>query len=134
MARRAELEGRFPTRDFLGVKHGRSWPRYYRAADVFVFPSRTDTFGLVMLEAMACGMPVAAYPVTGPIDVIGNCEAGVLRNDLAEAALAALQLDRDAVRRHALRYSWAVATQQFLSNLEPRPRAPAAPTATDAAG
>ncbi len=91
----------------------------YNAADVFVFPSKTDTFGLVLLEAMACGCPVAAYPVTGPIDVIGPHGPGALRDDLKEACLAALDIDRAEVRRHAERYSWGAASRQFLSHLHP---------------
>jgi glycosyltransferase involved in cell wall biosynthesis len=87
---------------------------------VFVFPSRTDTFGLVLLEAMACGLPVAAYPVTGPVDVVVQGVTGVLADDLRAAALAALELDRDACRRHALTYSWEACTGQFLRALAVR--------------
>jgi glycosyltransferase involved in cell wall biosynthesis len=87
------------------------------SADVFVFPSRTDTFGLVMLEAMACGTPVAAFPVTGPIDVVTSGVDGVLDHDLKRAALAALEIDRDACRRTALERTWPRATTQFLSHL-----------------
>ena len=79
------------------------------AADVFVFPSRTDTFGLVLLEAMACGVPVAAYPVTGPIDVVADGVTGVLDEDLRVAALAALTIDPEACREHALEHSWEAA-------------------------
>lgn len=84
-----------------------------------VFPSVTDTFGLVMAESMACGTPVAAFPVPGPIDVVGRSGGGVLHTDLREACLRALQLPRDAVRRHGEQYSWARATQQFLAALRP---------------
>jgi glycosyltransferase involved in cell wall biosynthesis len=84
---------------------------------VFVFPSRTDTFGLVLLEAMACGVPVAAYPVTGPIDVVADGVSGALHEDLQVAALAALNLDRRACREHALRYTWEAATRQFIAAL-----------------
>jgi glycosyltransferase involved in cell wall biosynthesis len=84
-----------------------------------VFPSVTDTFGLVMAEAMACGTPIAAYPVPGPIDVVGQSAGGVLHADLGAACLEALKLPRDAVRRHAERYSWAAATDQILSALQP---------------
>ena len=116
---RAELERRFPDAIFAGAKTGVELASYYQRADVFVFPSRTDTFGLVLAEAMACGTPVAAYPVRGPIDVVTDACAGVLDNDLTAAALAALRLDRDKVRRFALRYSWAQASQQFVSSLVP---------------
>jgi len=114
---RAGLQERFPDAVFHGVKHGRELAYYYQQADVFVFPSRTDTFGLVLIEAMACGTPVAAYPVTGPIDVVRDPAVGVLSEDLRTAALAALQLDRTAVRRYAEQYSWTAATRQFVANL-----------------
>jgi hypothetical protein len=114
---RAGLEARFPDAVFHGVKHGRDLAYFYQQADVFVFPSRTDTFGLVLIEAMACGTPVAAYPATGPIDVVRDPAVGVVSEDLRAAALAALQLDRAAVRRYAERYSWAVATREFVANL-----------------
>jgi len=114
---RADLQERFPDAVFHGMKHGKDLVYYYQQADVFVFPSRTDTFGLVLVEAMACGTPVAAYPVTGPIDVVRDPAAGVLSEDLRAAALAALQLDRTAVRRHAEPFSWGAATRQFVSNL-----------------
>jgi len=100
------------------MKTGADLAWYYRQADVFVFPSRTDTFGLVMLEAMACGTPVAAYPVTGPMDVVVPGVSGVLDHDLRQAALAALRLPRDAVRAQALGTSWAAATVQFVANLQ----------------
>jgi glycosyltransferase involved in cell wall biosynthesis len=99
------------------VKHGKDLAYYYQQADVFVFPSRTDTFGLVLIEAMACGTPVAAYPVTGPIDVIRDPAVGVLSEDLRMATLAALQLNRLAVRRYAEQFSWSAATRQFVANL-----------------
>jgi glycosyltransferase involved in cell wall biosynthesis len=91
---------------------------------VFVFPSRTDTFGLVLLEAMACGIPVAAYPVAGPVDVVVDGVTGVLGEDLRGAALGALRLDPDACRKHALQHSWAAATSQFLASLVSLPGAP----------
>jgi len=114
---RARLQERFPDAVFHGMKHGRELAYYYQQADVFVFPSRTDTFGLVLVEAMACGTPVAAYPVTGPIDVVRDPSVGVLSDDLRTAALAALQLDRAAVRRYAEQFSWSAATRQFVANL-----------------
>jgi hypothetical protein len=116
---RATLEARFPTAVFHGMQHGAALAHYYQQADVFVFPSRTDTFGLVLAEAMACGTPVAAYPVTGPLDVVRDPAAGVLSDDLRGAALAALELDRAAVHRYALQFSWAAATDQFVDALAP---------------
>jgi len=116
---RIELIRRFPKAVFLGALPVQELVKCYQRADVFVFPSRTDTFGLVMLEAMACGTPVAAYPVRGPIDVITDRNAGVLDGDLRQAALAALHLDRGAVRRHAVQYSWERCTRQFLAALVP---------------
>ena len=113
------IERRFTNARFLGTKTGEDLAWHFRQADVFVFPSRTDTFGLVMLEAMACGTPVAAFPVTGPIDVVEPGVSGVLDADLRVAALAALALPRDAVRAHALSSSWGRATAQFLENLHP---------------
>jgi glycosyltransferase involved in cell wall biosynthesis len=116
---RAELQRRFPGVVFAGMKRGVELASYYRRADVFVFPSRTDTFGLVLAEAMACGTPVAAYPVRGPIDVVTDPAAGVLHNDLGAAALGALALDRDRVARFGARYSWEQSTRQFVSRLVP---------------
>jgi 1,2-diacylglycerol 3-alpha-glucosyltransferase/glucuronosyltransferase len=114
---RVALERRFPRAKFLGYRFGDDLARCLSSADVFVFPSRTDTFGLVMLEAMACGTPVAAYPVTGPIDVVTNGLDGVLDDDLATAATAALELDRNACRRSAEQRTWSRAAEQFLSHL-----------------
>jgi len=123
---RAALQARFPDAVFHGVKHGKDLAYYYQQADVFVFPSRTDTFGLVLIEAMACGTPVAAYPVTGPIDVVRDPAVGVLSDDLRSAALAALTLDRQRVRKYAEQYSWTAATRQFVANLRTSPIAAAA--------
>jgi glycosyltransferase involved in cell wall biosynthesis len=116
---RAALQRAFPAAVFTGAKVGEELAAHFRSADVFVFPSRTDTFGLVLLEAMASGTPVAAYPVTGPIDVVADGQSGVLSHDLRAAALAALDLPRDVVREHALRFSWEHATAQFLGHLHP---------------
>jgi glycosyltransferase involved in cell wall biosynthesis len=114
---RAQLERRYADARFLGYRFGAELANCLSSADVFVFPSRTDTFGLVMLEAMACGTPVAAYPVTGPIDVVTNDYDGVLDEDLRTAALAALNIDRSACRATALSRSWERAAGQFLSHL-----------------
>jgi glycosyltransferase involved in cell wall biosynthesis len=116
---RKQLERDFPDAVFVGAKSGAELASYYQRADVFVFPSRTDTFGLVLVEAMACGTPIAAFPVRGPVDVVTDSNAGVLDSDLGAATLTALTLDRAKVRRYAERFSWEVASRQFLSNLVP---------------
>lgn len=117
---RAELEAKYPNAKFVGFKFGEELAAHVAAADVFVFPSRTDTFGLVLLEAMACGLPVAAYPVTGPIDVVTRGVTGELNEDLGAAVLAALKLDPNQCRAYALANTWETATRQFLSHLAPR--------------
>lgn len=129
-----QLRRRFPDVLFLGVLERDQLARLYSAADAFVFPSRTDTFGLVMLEALACGTPVAALPVQGPLDVIGDSDVGILDEDLRRAALRALRIDPQACRAFALRHSWAAATAQFLALQVPtrtgavvRPASPVAP-------
>lgn len=109
----------YPNVRFTGVLDQVQLAEVYNAADVFVFPSRTDTFGLVLLEALACGCPVAAYPVTGPIDVIGDSPAGALDDDLGAACLKALKIDRTTARAHAERNSWEACTRQFLAHLHP---------------
>lgn len=114
---RADLERRYPGATFMGSRSGHALAWYYRQADVFVFPSRTDTFGLVLLEAMASGTPVAAFPVTGPIDVVRHGVSGVLDHDLRAAALRALDLSREDARAHAEASSWARATEEFLQCL-----------------
>jgi glycosyltransferase involved in cell wall biosynthesis len=116
---RADLQRRYPDAVFHGTLRGEALAARLAAASVLVFPSRTDTFGLVMLEAMACGVPVAAYPVTGPIDVIIPGVTGVMDVDLRTAALGALLLDREAVRVHALTRSWRASAKEFLGNLVP---------------
>lgn len=115
----ARLRQRYPQARWIGVLPRNELARVYAAADVFVFPSHADTFGLVMVEAMACGTPVAAYPVRGPVDVVTDPCAGVLDDDLASAALGALALDRGKVRRFAERYSWEHSARQFLASLVP---------------
>jgi glycosyltransferase involved in cell wall biosynthesis len=114
---RVDLEARFPQAVFTGVKQGEDLARHYAAADVFVFPSRTDTFGNVVLEALACGVPVAAYPVTGPLDVLGGTGGGALDDDLRAACLRALDIPRDAALALARRYTWEAAARQFLDNV-----------------
>lgn len=116
------LKKKYPTVNYLGVLNQPELAATYASADVFVFPSKTDTFGLVLLEALASGCPVAAYPVTGPLDVIGQAPAGALREDLREACLAALSIPRDTARQHAESFSWAAATQQFVNHLHPLSR------------
>ena len=111
------LKQRYPDVRFFGPKDMTDLPAIYNQADVFVFPSRTDTFGLVLLEAMACGLPVAAYPVTGPIDVVGTSKAGALDEDLGKACLAALKLSRKTARKHAETFSWKAATDIFAGHL-----------------
>ena len=117
----AGIRKQYPEVNYLGVLDQRELALVYAAADVFVFPSRTDTFGLVLLEAMACGLPVAAYPVTGPLDVVGdNPAAAALDVDLRAACLRALTLKRADAAAHARRFSWRAATDQFVSHLHPR--------------
>jgi glycosyltransferase involved in cell wall biosynthesis len=117
----AGLKDKYPEVNYLGVLQQEALAKVYAAADVFVFPSKTDTFGLVLLEAMACGLPVAAYPVTGPIDVIGDSQSGAMNEDLREACLAALNIPRETARAHAEKFSWKVASEQFLHHLKPVP-------------
>jgi glycosyltransferase involved in cell wall biosynthesis len=115
--RRAELERRYPQAIFLGEKKGADLSSHLAAADVFVFPSRTDTFGVVQLEALACGTPVAAFPVTGPLDVIANHPIGALSEDLGEACIRALGMSREACRNFAIERSWENSARQFIGNL-----------------
>ncbi len=114
---RAELERRFPAARFLGPRFGEQLAAIYASADAFVFPSRTDTFGNVILESLACGTPVAAFPVTGPMDIITDPLVGVLDEDLGRAAMRALGLSREACRAHALGYTWEASIGQFMSAL-----------------
>ena len=120
----ARLQTQYPEAVFLGARHGEQLARAYASADVFVFPSRTDTFGLVMIEALACGLPVAAYPVPGPLDIIGRegrgpssdlpMQIGALDEDLGLAIRKALRCDRIGAAVHGARYNWDRATDQFL--------------------
>ena len=118
---RAELERRFPTAHFLGEKTGKELSSHMAAADVFVFPSLTDTFGVVQLESLACGVPVAAFPVTGPLDVIADHPIGALDKDLRSACLRALpksrEMSRATCRGFALERSWENSARQFIGNL-----------------
>ena len=114
---RAALEGRYPAVTFLGMQTGEALARIYSSADVFVFPSRTDTFGIVLLEALASGLPVAAFPVQGPSDVIGDSPAGVLSEDLGLACRQALEVPRDTARAYSMTYTWAASARQFLDNV-----------------
>lgn len=125
---RARLEMEYPEAIFLGSLSGEELASAYCAADCFVFPSRTDTFGLVVIEALACGLPVAAYPVAGPLDIVGTegrgpnadfvATVGALDEDLASAVARALQLDRLAAATYGARFSWEAATDQFTAALE----------------
>ncbi len=116
---RAQLQKNYPDVVFTGAKHGQDLARHFADADVFVFPSKTDTFGLVIIEAMACGTPVAAYPVTGPIDIVPDSGAGVLDEDLKAACLGALDCERAAAARHAKNYSWEAVSDVFFHYLTP---------------
>ena len=122
---REELAVRYPGLHFTGALHGEPLSAAYACADVFVFPSLTDTFGLVILEAMAAGTPVAAYPAPGPIDIIPGSRAGVLASTptegLREACLEALKLDRAEVRAFAEKFSWRACAEEFVRNLQPYP-------------
>jgi glycosyltransferase involved in cell wall biosynthesis len=114
---RGELQRRYPDAKFLGEKKGKDLASHLAAADVFVFPSLTDTFGVVQLEALACGTPVAAFPVTGPLDVIADHPVGALDADLQNACLRALQMSRQTCRHFTLERSWENSARQFIGNL-----------------
>jgi len=113
-----QLRRRYPDTVFPGSKSGRELTAYYTSADVFVFPSLTDTWGLVQMEALACGVPVAAFPTMGPLEVVGMDGPGVLSNDLRAAALGALGIPREACRAHAMKISWEVSVREFWHNVE----------------
>ena len=114
---KAELSRKYPEVRFAGFRQGAELASYVAAADVLVFPSLTDTFGLVLLEAMACGVPVAAFPVSGPLGVVENGRNGYVDNDLRRAALQALDVPADCCRQFALQASWQSCSRQFLTNL-----------------
>ncbi|MDM7957570.1 glycosyltransferase family 1 protein [Blastomonas sp.] len=115
---RETLARAYPHAHFVGAQSGEALAGHYAGADVFVFPSRTDTFGLVMIEAMACGTPVAAFPVSGPLDVLGPA-SGVMHEDLKEAIAGALLLDRNGCAEAGRGFTWEASTRQFLSALVP---------------
>ncbi|THG86079.1 glycosyltransferase family 1 protein [Pseudomonas sp. A-1] len=121
---RGELQRRYPQVRFLGYLRGETLAEAYRSASVLVFPSRTDTLGLVMLEALACGTPVAAFPVSGPLDVLRQGVSGVMDEDLQRACLQALELDRRACAEEARRQSWQASALEFLAR---QPRLDGAP-------
>jgi glycosyltransferase involved in cell wall biosynthesis len=114
---RAALARKYPQAVFLGARHGEALAEAYAAADVFVFPSRTDTFGLVLLEALASGLPVAAFPVAGPRDVIGAAPVGVLNDDLRIACMAALEISPQACLAFAGKHSWEASARAFVESI-----------------
>lgn len=109
-----DFKARYPDVCFTGARSGAELSAFYAMGDVFVFPSLTDTFGLVLLEALASGVPIAAYPVTGPKDIVGDSGAGVLDQDLRKAALACLEIDKDLARARAMEFSWQAGARQFM--------------------
>jgi glycosyltransferase involved in cell wall biosynthesis len=113
----ARLAAAHPAVHFLGALFGEGLAKVYSSADVFVFPSLTDTFGIVLLEALASGVPVAAFPVTGPLDVIADSGTGVLAPDLRQAALHALAISREHCRAHAMKFTWKESARQFFDNI-----------------
>jgi glycosyltransferase involved in cell wall biosynthesis len=128
---RDELERRFPEAAFLGAMKGEALARVFAAADVFVFPSLTDTFGLVLLEALASGVPVAAFSVPGPRDVIGEAAVGALDSDLGAACRKALTLSRAAARDFALNMTWERSARAFITNVTRHALLPASGSAVD---
>lgn len=111
------LKAKYPDAHFLGHRPNNELARIYASADVFVFPSRTDTFGNVIIEALASGTPVAGFPVTGPIDIVGDGFGGVVSEDLRHAALTALDVDRDSARERAMRYTWKACAEMYMDNI-----------------
>jgi glycosyltransferase involved in cell wall biosynthesis len=113
------LRYKYPKILFTGFKHGQDLAAHLAAADVFVFPSQTDTFGIVLLEAMACGVPIAAFPVAGPIDIVKHGVTGVLCDNLYRAAMDALKLNPGDCVDYAMQYTWKKSAESFLNNLIP---------------
>lgn len=113
-----QLRRRYGDVLFTGARYGQDLAEHYASADVFVFPSRTDTFGLVLLEALASGLPVAAFPVTGPIDIVEHGKSGVLGEDLGAAARDALKLDAREARARAAKFAWSQSAHEFLRNIQ----------------
>ena len=113
---RARLERKYPQAIFLGARHGEELGEIYAACDVFVFPSKTDTFGLVLLEALASGLPIAAFPVKGPRDVIGSAPVGVLSDDLRSACMQALSIPREACVEFAAAHTWEASARVFIEH------------------
>jgi glycosyltransferase involved in cell wall biosynthesis len=117
---RADLERRYPHVRFLGYRTGLALTEAYAQADLFVFPSKTDTFGLVVVEALACGLPVAAYPATGPVDIITHPSLGATHENLKIAISTALQTGvRESCLAEAAKFTWEACTRQFEQNLAP---------------
>lgn len=114
-----ELKGRYPDVRFVGMQHGEALAKYYACADVFVMPSLTETFGVVQLEALACGLPIAAFPAPGPKDLLEGTDVGVLHEDLRTAALEAAEIPADRCRAFALNFSWQRVAEILLENLAP---------------
>jgi glycosyltransferase involved in cell wall biosynthesis len=114
---RVALQRKYPNAVFLGARQGSDLAEIYAAADVFVFPSKTDTYGLVLLEALASGVPVAAFPVTGPRDVIGKAPVGVLSEDLRSACLSALTISPQVCLEFAATQTWEASAQIFIDNI-----------------
>ena len=115
---RASLQSAYPHAHFLGARSGEKLAEIYASADVFVFPSLTDTFGIVLIEALASGLPVAAFPVAGPLDVIGDSDVGALKEDLRLACLEALTIPRERAHDYSKRFTWAESARQFLGNID----------------
>jgi glycosyltransferase involved in cell wall biosynthesis len=117
-----ELQQKYPDAKFTGPRFGEELARHYADADVFVFPSFTDTFGLVILEAMAAGTPVAGFLAPGPKDIVPGSGAGAVNDDLKVACFEALKCDRETTRKYAERFSWRACAEDFLRNLQPLPK------------